>query len=603
MFPVPLYLIPIALIACLYQVITSGLPRFFLVPTSNWADKILHVINHPKPIYLKVGWKRSSYRRRLITASAKPSFYTNFVNNKLKILPEDAANKNEIFMKRMRARDPKDPSRRIIFGFFHPYANNGGGGEKVLWQAVSATLMEDERNIVAVYTTNTEAEPLQILAKAETKFKVRNLDSSRIVFIYLRKYATYIDGAYWKHFTLAGQLLGSVLLGLEAMHELSPDVWIDTMGLPGSYWLVSWVLKIPVVAYVHYPIIQPDMFSNLKFKTVKDLTSFTFTPSDLKHLFKFTYWSFLYLVYIYLGSCVDVTLTNGTWTYDHITSIWVLNRNKIVEILYPPCATEEMATSALAPGSIARENKLLYIAQFRPEKRHALVLENYKTFVETCRRSKLPVAKVPKIVFLGSCRTQTDSSTLDSLRAQVAELQLSEYVEFIVDCSFDEVKKTLASCSFGLNAMWNEHFGIGVVEYLSSGVIPIVHASAGPLLDIVKEDEPASTWKNNVGFFFKSETDPDFEGSVTDGLLEFTIREKKCAFPTLAGLLEKVFIENPDEILESALQKKRDLGVKLSQERFSNKQFNRSWIDHVRRLAELEIVYRESRRDKVELVY
>lgn len=605
MISIPLYLIPLAVVICIYLVVTLGLPRFFLVPTQNWQDKILHVINYPKPIYLKVGAKRSSYRRRLVTASSQPSFYTNFINNKLKILPVDAANEDNEFMDKMKTRDPKDPKRKVIFGFFHPYANNGGGGEKVLWQAVLATLQEDERNVVAVYTTNTEAEPLLILAKAEAKFKVANLDSQRIVFIYLRRYSKYIDGAYWKHFTLVGQLFGSVLLGLEAMYELSPDVWIDTMGLPGSYWLVSWVLKIPVVAYVHYPIIQPDMFNKLKFKKVKDLSSFSFTASDAKHLFKFTYWSLLYVVYIYLGSCVDVTLCNGTWTYDHITNIWALNRNKVVQVVYPPCSTEDMAknTNELVELAKPRDNKLLYIAQFRPEKRHALILENYKPFVEEFRDSKLPLKKLPKLVFLGSCRTPSDSSTLDSLRLLVAELELKEYVEFIVDCSFEEVKQTLSSCTFGLNAMWNEHFGIGVVEYLSAGVVPIVHASAGPLLDIVREDEPATTWKNELGFFFKSESDPDFEGTKVNDMLEFTIRGKRSNFPTLGHLLEKIFIESPDEISESVLQAKRALGRKLLLERFSNRKFAQTWIEYVRGIAVLEAQYRESRRDKVDRVY
>lgn len=33
--------------------------------------------------------------------------------------------------------------------------------------------------------------------------------------------------------------------------------------------------------------------------------------------------------------------------------------------------------------------------------------------------------------------------------------------------------------------MVDEHFGISVVELLAAGVIPVAHASAGPLLDIV----------------------------------------------------------------------------------------------------------------------
>ncbi|QBM91085.1 alpha-1,2-mannosyltransferase [Metschnikowia aff. pulcherrima] len=600
MFNIPLYLIPIAVTICLYQAITLGLPRFFLVPTHNWKNKILKVVKHTKPIYLKVGTKRLSFRRRLITASVQPSFYTNFVNNKLKLQPEDAANENDDFINKMSSRAPADPKRRVIYGFFHPYANNGGGGEKVLWQAVLATLGESERNIVAVYTSNTDAEPLQILAKAESKFKVTDLDSKRIVFVYLRRYASYIDGSYWKHFTLAGQLFGSVLLGLEAMYELSPDVWIDTMGLPGSYWLVAWILKIPIVAYVHYPIIQPDMFSRLKFQCVKDVSGLKFTLTDFKHFFKFTYWSLLYYVYIYLGLCVDVTLTNGTWTYDHISAIWAFNKSKTVEIVYPPCSTEDMMKDVKIE---TRQNKLLYIAQFRPEKRHDLVLEKYEQFVGKFRHLKLPLAEMPTLVFLGSCRTQTDSSTLDMLREKVTELDLTEYVEFVVDCSFDEVKHTLSTCKFGLNAMWNEHFGIGVVEYLSAGVVPIVHASAGPLLDIVRLNEPAKTWKNEVGFFFKSESDPDFTGTRTNNMLDFTIRGTPSVFPELDTLLEMLFVENREEISDPALQAKRDLGQKLALERFSNSHFALAWKGHIRQVARMEVDYRETRRDKVDMVY
>lgn len=599
----------------LYQVITTVLPRFLLVPPQLWQDKILKVINYPKPIYLSVGAKRSSFRRRLITASVQPSFYTNYVNNKLKLQPTDAENKDDFFMSAMKRRAPEDRARKLIYGFFHPYANNGGGGEKVLWQAVQATLLEDQRNIVAVYTVNTDAEPLQILQKAQEKFDVLGIDSKRVVFIYLHKYAKYIDGDYWKHFTLLGQLFGSALLGWEAMYELSPDVWIDTQGLPGSYWLVSWALKIPIVAYVHYPIIQPDMFNKLKFQTFGDLRKMSFSARDLKQAAKFLYWVLLSYLYTYLGSMVDLTLANGTWTYSHIKRIWSFNqmKNHPVEILFPPCSTEkfdevpQISTAEQAAENVkttqGRDNSLIYVSQFRPEKRHSIVLEQYNEFLAKYRAAKLPLSDLPSLTFLGSCRTPTDLFTLEHLQKKVKELDLGDHVKFIVDCSFEDVKKHLSRAKFGLNAMWNEHFGIGVVEYLSAGVVPIVHASAGPLLDILSKDTPSEGWENEVGFFFKCSEDPDFSGAVKDGELEYISGDKVAKYPTLAELLSRIFIKKPELSTDSKLALKRLLARELLREKFSNKIFATKWMEYLRAVSALERTYREDKRDKIDGVY
>eukprot|EP00592_Proboscia_alata_P011812 CAMPEP_0194383926 /NCGR_PEP_ID=MMETSP0174-20130528/70708_1 /TAXON_ID=216777 /ORGANISM="Proboscia alata, Strain PI-D3" /LENGTH=56 /DNA_ID=CAMNT_0039170621 /DNA_START=8 /DNA_END=175 /DNA_ORIENTATION=+ len=37
--------------------------------------------------------------------------------------------------------------------------------------------------------------------------------------------------------------------------------------------------------------------------------------------------------------------------------------------------------------------------------------------------------------------------------------------------------------------MWNEHFGIGIVEMMSAGLVTIAHDSGGPKSDIVTTDK------------------------------------------------------------------------------------------------------------------
>lgn len=52
----------------------------------------------------------------------------------------------------------------------------------------------------------------------------------------------------------------------------------------------------------------------------------------------------------------------------------------------------------------------------------------------------------------------------------------------------------------GLHTMWNEHFGIGVVEYMAAGLIPVAHKSGGPLMDIVTEYNNKPTGKTMLVF-------------------------------------------------------------------------------------------------------
>lgn len=620
----------------LHQVVHSVLPHFFLVPPQRWQDQFLKVLNYAKPIYLTTTYKRSSVRRRLILASFVPSYYTNYRNNKLKIAPRDVEAKEE-FMRETRRRDVDDPQRRLLYGFFHPYANNGGGGEKVLWEAVKATLNANSKNICVIYTTNLDAEPLEILGKTESKFQITGLDSSRIVFIYLRRFGHLIDSAYWKRFTIIGQLFGTGLLSLEACFEVSPDVWVDTMGLPSSFLVANKVLKIPIIAYVHYPILQEDMFNKLKYQKLGEVLHIR-SINDFITYGKFLYWTALYYFYVYLGSLVDITLANGSWTYSHLDKIWSFNKalgNKL-EVLYPPCGTEYLTSSAsttapsIAPSTTpaisllkkdkleVRENKLLYLAQFRPEKRHILVLKEYQQFlanefpnVETSKGN----GSIPTLVFAGSCRTSDDTATLEFLKLQVEMLKLEQFVTFEVDIPYSRVVELLTTCKFGLNAMWNEHFGIGVVEYMAKGCIPIVHASAGPYLDIVgakTNSEQLQQSQPEPGFFFKSYADPDFDPKLQEpedenGKLAFQVNGKRVLFPTLENLLQDIFVLNSinaDALgFEEKLRNMRLQGQELVREKFSNAKFDASWTHHLETLDILEKEYRNERRGKLEKVY
>lgn len=582
----------ILLVLSIRYLITKVIPKFLLVNDLSWIEQI----KQGNQDVISVGYKKSSIRRQLILASKNPSYYSNYSNNEIKINQQDI--QNESFVKQL---EQPSNQKSTIYGFFHPYANNGGGGERVLWQAVKATLSARPENIVVIYTTNSDALPLQILNKASDKFQITNMDTNRIVFIYLSKFNNLIDGNYWKHFTLVGQLFGSVLLSIEALCALSPDVWIDTIGLPGSYLVIGALFKGPIMTYTHYPIIQNDMFNKLKFKKFDDLHKLRISIRDVFELGKFIYWSILYYLYVYLGSLVDIGLANGTWTYNHLTSIWFLNHalGHKLEILYPPCGTEFLTQDET---TTPRKNKLLYLAQFRPEKRHSLILKEYQQFLTACVPNiTIPSEQIPTIVFAGSCRTSDDTQTLNDLKAEVSRLKLDNFVEFAIDISYEEVVDWLSKCKFGLNAMWNEHFGIGVVEYMARGTIPIVHASAGPLMDIVtsKQDSEVDNWYTESGFFFKSFDDPDLDTSIQEqeenGFINYQIGDKLVRFPTFERLLTELYVTSPDLICEERIEKMRQIGKQIVKEKFSNSIFTDKWIEYVNEIQELSLIYRQER--------
>lgn len=59
-------------------------------------------------------------------------------------------------------------------------------------------------------------------------------------------------------------------------------------------------------------------------------------------------------------------------------------------------------------------------------------------------------------------------------------LALDGNVEFKLNIPYSELVSELQKGTIGLHAMWNEHFGISIVECMAAGLIMVAHASGGP---------------------------------------------------------------------------------------------------------------------------
>ena len=375
-----------------------------------------------------------------------------------------------------------------IVGVLHPFCNAGGGGERVLWAAIKATQKRWPNAICAVYTGDEDATKTTILERVENRFNIR-LHPPTIVFLYLQT-RSWVLSSTWPRFTLLGQSLGSLIMGYDAFSLVVPDIFIDTMGYSFTLALSKFFFPdIPTGAYVHYPTISTDMLSSLDAETGKGVNAGT--GKGIKGFGKRKYWQAYAHLYSRSGSDVDIVMTNSSWTQAHIQSLWGLYRKKrrkahAVQVLFPPVAVDEIleAIDLEGPEAVPREKILLYVAQFRPEKTHDLILRSFSKMLRSST-TKSGTTNGAKLVLIGSVRDSDDAKRVYQLRLLAHELKIADDTKFICDASWLEVLDWLRKSWVGVNAMWNEHFGIGVVEYQAAGLICVVNDSGGPKADIV----------------------------------------------------------------------------------------------------------------------
>ncbi|KAK2592947.1 asparagine-linked glycosylation protein [Conoideocrella luteorostrata] len=377
-----------------------------------------------------------------------------------------------------------------IIGFFHPFCNAGGGGERVLWAAIRASQDRWPKAKCVVYTGDHEMNKEEMLQRVQRRFNI-HLHPPTIQFLYLSK-RNWVLPSTWPNFTLLGQSLGSMILAWDAFSLLVPDIFIDTMGYAFALGLCKLLFrKVPTGAYVHYPTISTDMLESLDPNSAAGSQGGNAGQgTGLRGLAKKSYWQLFAKLYSWVGSSIDVVMTNSTWTQAHVKSLWgpyriQKDRTNPIAVVYPPVAVRELEQEVEVSEASEknREQVLVYIAQFRPEKNHQLILQAFSKFLKT----KSKVAEKARLVLIGSVRDDQDSKKVYQLRLLANELGVKDRVEFHLDASWPEILEWLRRASVGVNGMWNEHFGIGVVEYQAAGLISVVHDSAGPKLDIVVE--------------------------------------------------------------------------------------------------------------------
>jgi alpha-1,2-mannosyltransferase len=315
-----------------------------------------------------------------------------------------------------KRRRERDGSRQTV-GFFHPYCNAGGGGERVLWAMVQAVQSQFPELDVVIYTGDVNVTEDQILGKVSQNLQMNLMRKPHFVYLHHRKW---VEANMFPYFTLLGQSVGSLILGAEAVIRFTPDYYIDTMGYSFTYPLFRLIAGCRVACYTHYPTISSEMLELISSSSASFNNRHWIASSRLFTSCKLLYYRLFGMAYAFSGHFADVIMVNSSWTRNHITSIWGLSDR--THLIFPPCDT-----TAFQSLDLRKKERftIISVAQFRPEKEHKLQLTAFKRFTELVHH--VTGSESSRIILVGSCRNQEDEERVAHLRRHAQELGLPDH--------------------------------------------------------------------------------------------------------------------------------------------------------------------------------
>lgn len=387
----------------------------------------------------------------------------------------------------MNLKDGK--AGEISVAFFHPYCASGGGGERVLWTAIQvlSEIVQSGLPIrVVIYTVDPPREGYtnDLLSHVQSRFSISIPTFLPLQIVHLRD--TAVEEPH-RPTSLVRQSINSIALSWKALNKFTPHVYFDTSGHAFTFPVARILAGCKVATYVHYPTISTDMLSLVWERRPTYNNNSTITSSTFATYFKLLYYSVFAICYGIAGSMSNLVMVNSSWTLNHIQQLWRFSRNKRIHVVFPPCDTSNFED---LPILEPRENIIISVGQFRPEKDHALQLRSFSLFKNKYLSDPTMTTTTQgtdhvQLILLGSCRDLEDQARVEELRRLAVELNVSDSVQFVLNQPFPVLKQWLGRASVGLHTMWNEHFGIGVVEMMSAGCITIAHCSGGPRSDII----------------------------------------------------------------------------------------------------------------------
>lgn len=139
-------------------------------------------------------------------------------------------------------------------------------------------------------------------------------------------------------------------------------------------------------------------------------------------------------------------------------------------VVYPPVDLEAFSRHA---GGRGRDPVVYTTGRYTPEKNYELILEVARL---------LPDVEFHVSGSLSSKAARPYLERLERLRERLG----ARNVHFHVDVPRGELARMYGRGMVYMHTMIKEHFGLAVVEGMAAGLVPVVHRSGGPWLDIIE---------------------------------------------------------------------------------------------------------------------
>lgn len=183
-------------------------------------------------------------------------------------------------------------------------------------------------------------------------------------------------------------------------------------------------------------------------------------------------WKVYYQPYLFLQSIFPtkfewkLLLASSEFTRDSIKK----NLDGEVIILYPPVDINEFSKASF---NNHRLNQVVLCGRYSPEKNYEFALEVAK---------HLPYIE---FIIIGSVSDKTYYNKI----ARLTKEYYLKNVKLLINVSRKTQIDIYSKSKVFMHTAVNEPFGIAVVEGMAAGLVPVVHRSGGPWLDIIKQGE------------------------------------------------------------------------------------------------------------------